>query len=109
MAIIATLSIILGVVLAYTSTVVAVGGRRVIALYGYASALCSFNNALAVAHATAWERLPLVAAASLLLATAIGLSITGHGTKRRPSILANHTPASEPEDEIPADYHGKEA
>lgn len=101
------LSIVLGVPMACTSTVVAFGGKRIIALCGYGSSLCSFANAFSIRHAPVVERLPLVVAATVLLAAAIGLGVTGHGT-RRPKAVADKT-AGEPEDEIPAGYRGKEA
>lgn len=102
------LLIAMGVLLACSSTVVAFGGRRTTALYGFTSALCAFANALSLKHAPDWQRLPLIIAATLLLAAALVLGATGRGTRRQYA-PAGHTPASEPEDEIPADYHGKGA
>lgn len=101
------LSIVLGALMACSSTVVAFGGKRVTALCGYAISMCSVANALAIKHAPAGGRLALIVAATVLLAVAIGLTVTRHGN-RRPKPVADKT-GSEPEDEVPAGYRGGRA
>lgn len=109
MATLEILSISLGVLLVCAATVVAAGGRRAVALCGYASALFSFNNALTTVRAADWERLPLIVAATVLLGAGATLAVAGRGAKRRLRVLTDSAAAGEPEDEIPASHRSKEA